>query len=84
MQASIDSRSEIRERISERAQAVTELPGLLREKTKEEQDIKKLLAELHAKAEDNLSRSLEKLLLEAKLLSLEITERSLELEGRRQ
>ena len=84
LQASIDRRSVIREQISERAQRVTELPGLLREKAKEENDIKKLIAELHAKAEDNLSRSFEKLLLEAKLLSLEITERSLELEGRRQ
>ena len=55
----------------------------MREKAKEENDIKKLIAELHAKAEDNLSRSFEKLLLEAKLLSLEIIERSLELEGRR-
>ena len=84
LQASIDRRSVIREQISERAQRVTELPGLLREKAKEENDIKKLIAELHAKAGDNLSRSFEKLLLDAKLLSLEIIERSLELEGRRQ
>ena len=84
LQASIDRRSVIREQISERAQRVTELPGLLREKAKEENDIKKLIAELHAKAGDNLSRSFEKLLLDAKLLSLEITEKSLELEGRRQ
>ena len=84
LQVSTDKRSEIRERISARDQRVTELPSLLREKAKEENDIKKLIAELHAKAEDNLSRSFEKLLLEAKLLSLEITERSLELEGRRQ
>ena len=84
LQASIDRRNEIRERISARDQRVTELPGLLREKAKEENDTKKLIAELHAKAEDNLSRSFEKLLLDAKLLSLEITEKSLELEGRRQ
>ena len=84
LQVSADKRSEIRERISARDQRVTELPSLLREKAKEENDIKKLIAELHAKAEDNLSRSFEKLLLEANLLSLEITERSLELEGRRQ
>ena len=84
LQASIDLRSEIRERISARDQRVTDLPGLLREKGKEENDVKSLIAELHAKAEDNLNRSFEKLLLEANLLSLEITERKLELEGRRQ
>ena len=72
LQVSIDRRSEIREQISARAQRVTELPSLLREKAKEENDIKKLIAELHSKAEGNLSRSFEKLLLEAKLLSLEI------------
>ena len=46
MQVSADKRSEIRERISARDQRVTELPSLLREKAKEENDIKKLIAEL--------------------------------------
>ena len=83
LQASIDRRSEIRERLSERDQRVAELPDLLREKAKEEDDTKKLIDELQAKTEESLSRSFEVLLLDAKLLSLELSEKLLELEGRR-
>ena len=83
LQASIDRRTEIRERLSERDQRVAELPDLLREKAKEEDDTKKLIDELQAKTEESLSRSFEVLLLDAKLLSLELSEKLLELEGRR-
>ena len=63
LQASIDRRSEIRERLSERDQRVAELPDLLREKAKEEDDTKKLIDELQAKTEESLSRSFEVLSL---------------------
>ena len=84
LQDSIDSRSKIREQLSARDQRVAELPGLLRERVKEENETKKLIDELKAKAEESLSRSLEILLLDARLLSLEISEKSLELDNRRQ
>ena len=82
LQDSIDSRSKIREQLSARDQRVAELPGLLRERVKEENETKKLIDELKAKAEESLSRSLEILLLDARLLSLEISEKSLELDNR--
>lgn len=84
LQASQERRMEIRERITARDQRVTELPGLLRKIAKEENETKNLIDELKGKADDDLSRSLQKLGLDAKLLSLEITEKSLELEGSRQ
>ena len=84
LQDSIDSRSKIREQLSARDQRVAELPGLLRERVKEDNETKKLIDELKAKAEESLSRSLEILLLDARLLSLEISEKSLELDNRRQ
>lgn len=82
LQALTDQRSEIREQMSDRDKRFTELPGLLRKNAKEESETKKVIQELEGQSDD-LSRVLQKLLLDAKFLSLEITEESLELEIRR-
>ena len=83
LQASTDKRNEVRKQISARDQRATELPGLKRKNTTQEDETKRLLEELNGQPDD-LNRSLQKLRYEAKFLSLEITEKLLDLESRRE
>ena len=74
-----DKRSDIREQILAREKRINDLPSLQNKNTKEEDETKKLMEKLKDEPE-GLRRVLKKLRLNAKLLSLEITEESLELE----
>ena len=65
-----------------RDQRVTDLPSLRRKNFEVEDKTRGLIAELNNQPDD-LNRSLQKLHLDAKFLSLEITEKSLELESLR-
>ena len=82
LQSGTDELNEIREKISVRDQRVTELPRLLRENAKEEDETKQMLESFEGQSDD-LNRVLQKLRFDAKFLSLEITEKSLKLESRR-
>jgi len=80
--ASMEKQREVRKEISNRDQRVTELPSLMRKNAKEEDRIKQELEELKRQPDD-LNRSLQELWLDAKFLSLEIIEKSLDLESNR-
>ena len=80
---SMTNQKEVRKQISAREQRVNELPSLKRKNAKDEDETRQLMAELNGQPDD-LNRSLQKLRSDAKILSLEITEKSLELESRRQ
>ena len=82
LQSGTDELNEIREKISVRDQRVTELPRLLRENAKEEDETKQMMETFEGQSDD-LNRVLQKLRFDAKFLSLEITEKSLKLESRR-
>ena len=82
LRSSMDALDKVRKEISVRDRRVTELPSLKRKNAKEEDETKGKLEELKNQP-DGLNRALQKLWLDAKFLSLEITEKSLELESNR-
>lgn len=83
LQSSTDEESRIRGQISAREQRVTDLPRLLSENARAEDKTKQLMEAFKGQSE-GLDRSLQKLRFDAEFLSLEITEKALKLDSRRQ